>query len=162
MGEQVIMQDKIGQNTWVKISILLLCGTIFYDLSTHLVWNITDSVNHRLGYLADGTPRKGDYVRFEFNHPLILGNSKVILTKRIVCESGDIVRTEGVNVFCNERMVAKGLERTASGEPLTVYQFAGEIPTGKVLLLGDSDDSFDGRYWGLIDRNNLTRVVPII
>lgn len=126
------------------------------------VWNLSDSVNPRVGYLSDAPVKRGDYVHFDFHHPLLFDDQPVKLTKRLACEAGDIVTTVERDLYCNGRFVAHALTTTGSGKPLAVFVLDGPIPPGKVLLLGDSDTSFDGRYWGLMDRDRLQKVVPVI
>lgn len=164
MGKQVTLDRDVEEAglPWVRIAFLLVCGALVFELMPKLVWNITDSVNHRLGILSDTPPKKGDYVRFPFQHPLVLNNSEVLLTKRIACGAGDVVKTVGSEIHCNGQKMAVALAKTASGKALTPYAFAGPIPAGQVLLLGDTEDSFDGRYWGLVSLNGLQRVIPLI
>jgi len=133
-----------------------------YLVSEKLVWNITDSVNHRLGYLSGHEVGKGDYVYFDFSHPFIKAGSKVQLTKRVACVAGETVTTVNRDVFCNGVFMGKALDKTASGKPLRVFVLEGLIPQGQVMVMGDSQDSFDSRYFGLVSLAELQKVIPLI
>jgi type IV secretory pathway protease TraF len=126
-----------------------------------VVLNLTDSVYFTFAFYRQGPITKGQYVEFQFNHPLVRDGERVRLTKRVACVSGDRLKTKGRYLYCNDRFLGEALEKTASGKLLDVFVFDDFIPEGMVYLSGDSATSFDSRYWGLMDIAQLNRVVPI-
>lgn len=70
--------------------------------------------------------------------------------KRVAAVAGDRICAEDDTVTVNDRT----LERQAydaRGRALPRWRGCRALAAGEVFLLGDSDDSFDGRYWGPID-----------
>ena len=160
------MGKSTSQRTVKKKAItgLVLALPILYlmDAYSHnLVWNLTDSVYFHFAYYQDAPIEKGDYVTFEFSHPIVREGQTVRLTKRVSCMPGDRLMTQGRYLYCNDRFVGEALRQTESGKPLEPFVLNDIIPAGQVYVSGDSDNSFDSRYWGLLDIAQLSRVVPI-
>jgi conjugal transfer pilin signal peptidase TrbI len=86
---------------------------------------------------------------------------QVRLTKRVACVSGERVTTINRDVFCDDRFIGEAYRETKKGKPLEVFTLNDTIPEGMVFLSGDTEHSFDSRYWGLIEVAKLNRVVPI-
>jgi len=154
---------------FIRVLPIVLLASVFVHLEKNLIWNITESVNGRLGYLSAGQPSKGDYVHFLFSHDLLAGRQDMEaardkltqqfwLTKKLVCVPGDQLKTIARDLYCNGEKIATALQRTGSGKPLAVFLWNGAIPEGKALVLGDSEASFDSRYWGFVDIEKLKKV----
>jgi conjugative transfer signal peptidase TraF len=69
--------------------------------------------------------------------------------KRVVAISGDRVCASGAAMVVNQRIVRRQL-RDAAGRALPLWEGCRVLLPGEVLLLGDTQGSFDGRYWGPI------------
>ncbi len=136
----------------------IIIAFLLSGLMDRVVWNITASVDHRIGFISSDIPMKGDYVNFKFSHPLVLGGEDVRLTKKYICGFGDVIQTKGRDLYCNGEKLAAALEYTESGKSLDVFNWDGPIPDGKVFVLGDADESFDSRYWGFVESENLHKV----
>jgi conjugative transfer signal peptidase TraF len=73
--------------------------------------------------------------------------------KRVAALAGDHV------CALDDRVTISGgvdVERRAvdrAGQPLTAWEGCRVLEADEVLLLGDTADSFDGRYWGPVDRD---------
>ncbi len=70
--------------------------------------------------------------------------------KRVAAVAGDSVCADGDTVTVSSRL----LEREAydaQGRALPRWRGCRSLAADEVFLLGDTDDSFDGRYWGPID-----------
>lgn len=68
--------------------------------------------------------------------------------KRVAATPGQVVCSEGERVTIDGRPVATRLQHDAEGRALPTWHGCRTLTTGEVFLLGDTDDSFDGRYWG--------------
>ncbi len=75
-----------------------------------------------------------------------------------VAESGICITPAGRRFGC--LWPAKPLPADSKGLPLTAEAMPGIIPPGMALLLTPHPGSFDGRYFGLVSLNALTRVAP--
>ena len=76
--------------------------------------------------------------------------------KRIAAVEGDTICAEGSDVRINEVLVAQRAEADPSGDPLPSWNGCVILQGGEVFLLGDHPGSFDGRYWGISKRVDVT------
>lgn len=70
--------------------------------------------------------------------------------KRVVGVGGDRACAEGDEISLNDAIIAR--RRTYDNEQRELPSWEGCRVLGaeEVLLMGDTDDSFDGRYWGVV------------
>lgn len=119
------------------------------------------SINPTLLVKSSITPKKGDYITFDFDDRYF-NPETVKLTKKIACYAGDELRTEYPFYYCNDKLVATAMAFDGQGEALSHFEFNGIIPDGYALPLGDTHGSYDGRYWGFVELKNVTKVIPIL
>lgn len=81
--------------------------------------------------------------------------ANVPLLKRIAAESGDDVCALGYDIFVNGQWVATRLSADRQGRPLPWWSGCELLRGGRVLLLNETPDSFDGRYFGPVDEDTL-------
>jgi len=72
--------------------------------------------------------------------------------KRVAAAGGDEVCASSDEVSINGAMVAHREARDAAGRALPTWSGCRILSADELLLLGDTPDSFDGRYWGPISR----------
>lgn len=77
--------------------------------------------------------------------------------KRVAAIAGDEVCAEGVRVQIGEVSIPRRAADRA-GVPLPLWSGCRTLEPGEVFLLGDSDDSFDGRYWGPVEHGEIDGV----
>ncbi len=70
--------------------------------------------------------------------------------KRVAAAAGDSVCAEGDTVTLNGVVVAHRRDRDTSGRTLPRWSGCRTLAQSDLLLLGDTADSFDGRYWGVV------------
>lgn len=70
--------------------------------------------------------------------------------KRVVGVGGDRVCAEGDGIRLNDAMIAKRRTRDNEQRKLPRWEGCHVLGPDEVLLMGDTDDSFDGRYWGVV------------
>lgn len=76
--------------------------------------------------------------------------------KRIAAIEGDTVCAERSAVSVNGKPIAERADMGAVGDPLPSWTGCVTLDAGQVFLLGDHPGSFDGRYWGISKRADLT------
>jgi type IV secretory pathway protease TraF len=149
----------------ILMLMLLLAGLGGSFLPGRISVTLTPSVKHRVWWLSSDTShvRHGQYVMFRLSHASLEGmaipDSVVIgedirAIKRVGCDEGEELKREGLDFFCGDEFLGRAKERSKNGAPLTPFPFSGRIPPGKVFLVGDNPDSFDSRYFGLVEKNN--------
>ncbi len=75
------------------------------------------------------------------------------LLKRIVGLPGDKVIINARGIFINDKFIKKSRPYLIDGygKPLPKQQLNGIIPEGKLIIAGDTKNSFDSRYFGLVE-----------
>jgi conjugative transfer signal peptidase TraF len=68
--------------------------------------------------------------------------------KRVVGTAGDVVCGSGAEVTLNSALVAVRHARDSAGSALPTWEGCVILDSAHVFLLGETPDSFDGRYWG--------------
>lgn len=78
--------------------------------------------------------------------------------KRVAAIQGDEVCATGAIILVNGRESARRQERDSDRRVLPSWSGCRRLAGNEVFLLGDTDDSFDGRYWGVITREKIEGV----
>jgi len=68
--------------------------------------------------------------------------------KRVAGAAGDEVCAAGAGITLNGAPVAERHAQDAAGRQLPTWEGCRTLEASEVFLLGDTLDSFDGRYWG--------------
>lgn len=78
--------------------------------------------------------------------------------KRVAAVSGDRVCAEGDVLTINDALVIPRRGEDSAGAPLRRWDGCRDLLGDEVLLLGDDERSFDGRYWGPSDKSQIDGV----
>lgn len=68
--------------------------------------------------------------------------------KRVAATEGQVVCALDELITIDGRRTASRVERDAEGRRLPAWRGCQRLSAGELFLLGDTNDSFDGRYWG--------------
>jgi len=142
---------------WFLIGVVALS---LYVVQGKIVLVTSDSIPHRLLVKTEGVPQKGEYALFQVSHTLT-NDESVTLTKKLACYAGDVLQVENRDYYCEGHFLGRAKVETREGAPLVQFVHNGRIPDGKAFAFGDHQDSFDSRYWGLIELAAAKRVVPL-
>jgi|JFJP01.1.fsa_nt_gi conjugal transfer pilin signal peptidase TrbI len=78
------------------------------------------------------------------------------VVRKVGCsEREKLTRNENGDFFCHGLFIGKALEKDSLGNPLPQFQFSGKIPIGSLFMIGENPDSYDSRYYGLIQTNRI-------
>jgi conjugative transfer signal peptidase TraF len=132
--------------------------------SAAFVWNASASAPKGLYRLFEGeAPRRGDWVVAWLPKDMRgLAASRgylplrVPLVKRVAAVRGDRVCAKGSEVRVNGRLAAVRRAIDARGRPLPDWQGCVLLSGGDAFLLGTHPWSFDGRYFGITGRADIT------
>jgi conjugative transfer signal peptidase TraF len=80
------------------------------------------------------------------------------LLKRIAATDGNIVCADGDQITIDGEVRAFRSARDSNGRPLPSWSGCVELSEGQYLVLGDSADSFDSRYFGVVSASNIEGV----
>ncbi len=126
----------------------LLALPILMNTEPLVVYNGSDSMPRGFYRVVSKSAKKGDIV--------LVRLSGALLIKRLSAEEGDVVCREGSRVTINGRVVAKALRYDGRGKALPVWQGCRVLKAHEVFVLGENKKSFDSRYFGEVQRENIT------
>jgi type IV secretory pathway protease TraF len=78
--------------------------------------------------------------------------------KRVAATAGQVVCAQGAAISIDGVEAVERIERDSMGSPLPSWRGCRTLAADEVFLLGDTGDSFDGRYWGPISTDLITGV----
>jgi conjugative transfer signal peptidase TraF len=138
-------------------------ATLFYSPQPLLLWNASASTPRGLyRVFPGGGVRRGDNVVARLVEPYRSIAARrgylprgVPLVKRIAAVPGDRVCAQGALVSINGKMAAVRKSLDALGRALPAWSGCRDLDAAEYLLLGDNPWSFDGRYFGTMDKRDI-------
>jgi conjugal transfer pilin signal peptidase TrbI len=163
---QITHEIKQWNTKYKTISILVLISVGYFCFS--FIWNhieivVSPSVEHRVFIKGKGTFEINSYARFTIKNEF-LPDTATTITKRFGCMPGQLLETRDRSHYCDGRYLDTAKERSIKGADLPVFMFNDVIPNGFAYMSGYHHDSFDSRYWGLLDlsREDIIPLKPIL
>ena len=127
-----------------------------------LLWNASPSVPVGLYWIASAAPTTGELAVIRLPEPLrTLAAARgylpeaALLIKPVTAGMGDLVCRRDATVTINGEVVAHARTADAFGRPLPGWTGCTSLAAGQVLVMSAAPDSFDGRYFGPIDRRHV-------
>lgn len=99
------------------------------------------------------TPNRGDIVVFKFPE-----DPARDFIKRVIGIEGDIIEMRDKVVYVNEKPMTEPYAKYLAEPGSPTKEFFGPylVPKGKLFVMGDNrDQSYDSRFWGYVDLNDL-------
>lgn len=163
--ESIAVKSRAASPRVLLTTKFVLLAALAYGIAfgmSRIVLAHGNSVPHTILWASPGMAiARGDYVKVTMHHPII-GPKPADLTKQVTCDEGDYLSLRGDAFYCNKSRLGGFITETWDGKPLTPFQFDGRIPDGKAFLMGSHPRSFDSRYFGLVDKSELTRLRAIL
>jgi type IV secretory pathway protease TraF len=120
-----------------------------------IIYNPSQSAPQGFYVRRDGPPQVGDFVTIAAvnaaaNYAAARGFTDRTdrFIKRVAATTGQTVCADGARISIDGRSAATRAEYDSSGRALPTWSGCRTLSEDEVFLLGDTDDSFDGRYWG--------------
>lgn len=180
MLENAWLKLRVTRNSEVdgrrRIMLLGICAAALAMLvvpvsanSARLVWNVTRSAPTGLYSIEQGSWHVGDRVAVrpadlladDLERRGVLPRGKLLI-KRIVAGQGDKVCRDGVDITVNGLAAAVARDVSGSGEKLPVWLGCRTLGPSDVFLLGDTADSYDGRYFGVTSADDILGRVSLL
>jgi type IV secretory pathway protease TraF len=121
--------------------------TAGWAIPEHLVIAKTASVDHTLFLRLPLTLVENRYVLAKIDGNRVNKEGSVNIIKRIACMPGQVIETREQQFFCNGCLIGKGKPGyKALNKRLGKDEF---------FLTGDSDESFDSKYFGLVNGSDI-------
>ena len=147
----------------ITICLSVLClGSLGISLKPKLVWNRTDSAPRGLYWVKDADIAVGDWVVLSpESRPVLwiadhgfIGPDWPVIKRVAALKDAQICRQQET-VSIDGKLVAIAKNMTAAGIELPVWQGCGTLGGDEVFLLGEHENSLDGRYFGAVHRRDL-------
>ncbi len=130
--------------------------------AARLVWNFSPSAPAGLYYIEHGAWRVGDRVAVWPSPELAgmldrLGVLKRgrLLIKTVAAIEGDRVCRAGGTITLNGHEATTARIATSTGEILPSWDGCQTLTASEVFLLGETEGSFDGRYFGITSTRDI-------
>lgn len=134
---------------------LALAAVLNVHASPVLIYNPSPSVPVGFYWRGAGMPRIGDLVSVpakitapDFTRARGFNDRTDRFIKRIAATSGQVVCAVGDHVSIKGVRVARRSSHDKMGRAFPTWSGCRTLKADEVFLLGDTPDSFDGRYWG--------------
>lgn len=164
------MTKRMQLLTIIGFALIIIMVPLFINLPIKLIYNasasapigfyrVTPASNLKRGAFAVVPTPPGFRVMAAKRHYLPLN---VPLIKRMIALSGDEVCRHGEVILINQKRVATVLTRDSQGRALPVWQGCIILHEDQFFALMDRPDSFDGRYFGPLNTQDIIGIaVPI-
>ncbi len=127
-----------------------------------LVWNFTPSVPTGLYSIEQHAWTRGDRVavkpsgalRSQLDQAGALEDGRLLL-KRVAAVEGDRVCRAGPGVTINNEQIAVAVVTESGSATLPIWEGCVVLAKGDVFLLGETANSFDGRYFGVTSQADI-------
>jgi len=108
--------------------------------------------------------RKGSLVVVPLYTKLVPHCRPCMVVKYVRCDSGERLDVRNKKEFyCNNVFLGRAKTHSKKGVPVEIFQYHGIIPQGKFFAMGTSIDSYDSRYVGLENKDDIQAIaLPII
>lgn len=158
---------RIGTRTWLGIgaAAIALMGVASVNARDWLLYNHTPSVPpgwyvRSSDVIARGmlvTVRAQD-VAPDYAAARNFTDAGDRFIKRIAANDGDSVCAEGETIRINDRTVAHRALHDSQGRALPHWSGCRTLVADEVFLMGDTQDSFDSRYFGPVSAEDIEGV----
>lgn len=151
------------------LALVLLASPHIVSNTPLVVWNVSPSVPIGLYHVIRRTPRRGDLVLADLSeHVRKLTTARrylaprSLLIKPVAAIGGDRVCRLGSMVWISGHAGVTALAADALDRPLPTWRGCRILSSTQLFVLGPSADSFDSRYFGVIDVRRVVGIaVPI-
>ncbi len=156
----------IVQN-WLAMLLLfaLLNGFMYQFTKKYTIGvGLSPSLDQNVFLFKKGLDRElknGDVIKFKMTKQTPYSPTKDIdYAKEIKCLPGDTLVTKGLEYYCNDQLLGRAKTIDSQGRPVTTFfQYGGVVPNDSYFVMGTHKDSHDSRYWGFVDKKEITGVM---
>jgi len=164
------MIERMRFLTFIGFALIIVMMPVIFNLPVKLIYNasasapigfyhVTPASSLKRGAFAV-VPTPPDFRMIAAKRHYLPFN--VPLIKRIIALSGDEVCRHGEAILVNKKSVATALTRDSQGRVLPVWQGCIILKQNQFFALMDRPDSFDGRYFGPLNTEDIIGIAAPI
>lgn len=152
------------------LSIAMITVITFFQRFFTIAINTTDSLPQSIFLISKENKAiaRGQYYVFAYSGKATYYPSGTKFVKKLVGLPGERLQTdiEHKTIILNGEEGQKEFklrEKDSKGKKVTdFFYFNGAIPPHKYFFVGESENSYDSRYWGFVDAQNIIgRAYPV-
>lgn len=147
-----------NKNLLKAVALMAVCVPIGMAIPKYLTVSISSSLGDHVFImrgLSEYRPKQGDLVRYPHNDA-VTGNKQVYMLKRVECVAGQRLSVDKAKEYwCDGRYIGRAKDRSKQGVPVQNFVYDGIVPEGKFFALAPHIDSYDSRYYGLVDSTSV-------
>jgi conjugative transfer signal peptidase TraF len=156
--------DRLSYCAKILIGASMLAGVLMAVLRPQdvVLFNPSDSLPKGFYVRASGPIQRGSIVSVrsidvapDYARVRNFADNGDRFLKRAAALEGDEVCASGNTISINGAAVAMRHAEDDSGNALPSWEGCVTLSADDIFLLGDSGDSFDGRYWGVTNRRDV-------
>jgi type IV secretory pathway protease TraF len=139
------------------VALVLVIPALCLTLPRYFCVALPPSLFHKLFWVDKDMSRigRGDYVLFSHNDMATRGKT-MQMVKLVGCGEGDMLTVDNIKrYYCNGEYLGRAKDKGLNGTPLRNFAWNGPVPKGMILPMGQHKDSYDGRYYGFIAKNEV-------
>lgn len=155
--KRLIVHSLISITVVFIVTVLLRTYFMSYY---YLAINFTPSLTEFIFIVDKNTNidalKKDDIVGFTYKHddyPFYKNGQSFI--KYVACMEGDTLNITNGEVRCNGKYLGSQIKKDSKGNVLPQFTYNGVIPKDKYFMWTPFAKSYDSRYWGFVDRNDI-------
>ena len=137
-----------------KAMFIFACAGIGLILPHFLTFSPSDSMKDRFFVLRplNKDIKNGTIVRYP-HRDSFTDNKIIYMLKYVECSAGQHLTSDAVQkeYYCDDKYLARAKSLSKKGVAVNNFVYDGIIPDGKFFALAPHIDSYDSRYYGLVD-----------
>ncbi|WP_262695997.1 S26 family signal peptidase [Kordiimonas aquimaris] len=152
---------------WRRSLLVLALALLWFDVvgevAGRYAFNMTASVDGKIFKMRpDLAVEKQATVMFKRDDPLLPAGVNH-MTKHVLCFSGDILKRDGLDFYCNGEKITRAKRATKTGDPLRVFDWSeGQVPEGVFFAGTRHPDGYDSRYYGFVPLGSAVIVEKVL
>lgn len=147
----------------IYFAVMMFIAGYFYSKNYKIYFNLSPSFDAEILLVSKKIDKNslnyGNLVVFENRFLTKYTPKRNILAKKISCKENDELKRIDNKFYCNGKLIATAKELDSNNEQMDIYYPESKIiAKNKLFVASNHKNSYDSRYFGLIDKNEIIGV----
>lgn len=144
----------------ICFAVIMLIAGYFYSINYKIYFNLSPSFDAKILLVNKKIDKNslnyGNLVVFKNRFLTKYTPKRNILAKQISCKENDELIRINNNFYCNGKQIATAKDFDSNNEKMDIYYPTNKIiAKDKLFVTSNHKNSYDSRYFGLIDKNEI-------